>query len=101
MPLTITDDELAGLGLSAEEARIELALTLYRQKRIGDGRAARLLGISRLDFWALRGERDVPLNYDVDDLREDLATFDRLEAQGKLPEVGAVRAGEPVGAATP
>ncbi len=48
------DEVLAGLGLSPEEfareARLLLAAKLYDLGRLSSGQAARLTGISRVDF---------------------------------------------------
>lgn len=52
--LVVTDEVLAGLGLSPtefeEEARFLLAAKLYEQGRLSSGQAAALSGMGRVEF---------------------------------------------------
>ena len=57
-------EELVALLGSAEaaaaEARLALVLEMLRQERIGESKAAELLGVTRADLLDLMGEHGVP-----------------------------------------
>jgi predicted HTH domain antitoxin len=55
---------------SREVAKL-LALELYREDAISLGRAAELCGVSQAEFMQFAAEREVPLHYTLDDLKED------------------------------
>ena len=60
-------------GLSQQEASDALlrafVLSLYRRDRISSGKAARLLGVHRLEFIRLLAEESIPyLDYTLDEL---------------------------------
>jgi predicted HTH domain antitoxin len=73
--ITIDDKLLEGVNLSAEEARIDLAIGLYADRRVSLGRAARIAGISQPHFQRELARRRVPLNYDVAEFEADLQTL--------------------------
>lgn len=81
MSLSIPDDLLKAAGLSAREMAVEVAILLYRQERVSLGTAARFAGLDRFDLQQVMALRGVPLNFDVHDLEDDLATIRRLRAQ--------------------
>jgi len=54
------------------EVRKELAVTLYARQVLPLGKARQLTDLSRRDFEALLGERQVPRYYSEADLEEDL-----------------------------
>lgn len=76
LTVDIPDDVASALRLPPEEAeetvRKELALTLYARKLLPLGKARQLAGLSRRDFEALLGERQVSRHYTEADLDEDL-----------------------------
>lgn len=82
MAVVIPEEALQAAGLTAEEARRELALLLFAQERLTMGQASDLAGLDRLSFQQLLGSRGIPIHYDVEELHEDLATARRL---GQLP----------------
>ncbi len=49
-----------------------LALTLYEKGILGLGKARELIGVSRMDFLYILKEEGIHLNYDQDDLEEDI-----------------------------
>lgn len=65
-------------GLTEDELKQDLALTLYQQEKVSLGKAAQIAGIDRWAFQALMKERGVFLNYDVDDLSHDVVTLKKL-----------------------
>jgi len=77
LTLDIPNDVADALRLPPDEAerevRKELAVTLYARQLLPLGKARKLAGLSRRDFEALLGERQVPRDYTEADLEEDLA----------------------------
>jgi predicted HTH domain antitoxin len=81
MSLVIGDELLQASGMSETELFRELILMLFAKEKLSLGKASHLLGMTQLDFQALLAEQDLYVHYDVEDLREDVAT---LEASGLL-----------------
>lgn len=79
--LEISQDILDSARMSLADLKTELAVHLYAQRRLGIGKAHELAGMSLWEFRQLLGSRRIPAHYDVDDLREDVAT---LRALGRL-----------------
>jgi len=62
-----------------------LVLSLFTEGRISSGKAARLLDISRVEFLALLRARGIAyINYTPDELAEEFAAVEALEAQVTL-----------------
>lgn len=72
MTITVPDELAAAVGLSETSAKLELALTLYQQKRISPGKAAELAGLSRMELQRELHARGLSLNYGVSDLEADV-----------------------------
>jgi predicted HTH domain antitoxin len=53
--------------------KLELAVALYAQKLLSEGKAAELAGIGRLDFNDILAARDIPMHYGEKELAEDIA----------------------------
>ncbi len=79
MQLTLEiPDEVAALlhEVEAQDDRallVETVCGLYSRQRIGSGRAARLLGMTRADFQDELARRHIPLHYSIEDFRKDMA----------------------------
>lgn len=78
MSVVIPDKILEASGLSEEELLQEIVLLLFQQKKISIGTASNLLEMNLLQFQHLIASRDICIHYDVDDLRDDVATLQRL-----------------------
>jgi len=52
--------------------RTELALALYAQGILPFGKASELAGVSRYEFAAMLGQREIPRHYTDDELTRDL-----------------------------
>jgi len=59
-----------------------LVLSLFTEGQISSGKAARLLGISRIDFLALLRARGIAyVNYTADELAEEFAAVEALDVR--------------------
>ena len=63
-----------------------VVLEAYREDRLGGPQAAEMLGFSRLEWNHFLKEKQVSEHsYSVEDLERDVATIQRLRADGVLP----------------
>jgi len=82
MPLTISDEVLQSAGLTEEEARLEFACRLFDAEKLSLWPAAQLAGMSRVEFEGELHKRKIPIyRPTVEDLRADLAAFERLDRE--------------------
>jgi predicted HTH domain antitoxin len=79
MTLTIPTERLGNVALDERDAVVDIAIGLYKRQVISLGRAAEVAGISSVDLLTELGRRHIPINYGVDELREDVASI------GKIP----------------
>ena len=75
--LSISDDLLRATPVSEDELRQDIAILLY-QKGLPPGKAASVAGMDRLSFRHLLASRRIPVQYDVEDLEQDVATLRTL-----------------------
>lgn len=61
-----------------DEARLLIALELYREGRVSLGKTAEVAGLSVGDFMYELRVRRIPLNYDAEDLEHDLEVVNSL-----------------------
>jgi len=78
MTLNISDQVLQASGLTEEELTLEIAVALYQREILSLGKAADFAGLHRMAFQAALYERKVPINYDIEDLEDDLETLEKL-----------------------
>lgn len=78
MQVELPDAALEGTGMTPELAKLEVAVALYRDRKVSMGRAARLAGMPRPQFQHELGKRDVTVDYDVEDFEQDLKTLEKL-----------------------
>lgn len=76
--MTIPDEALAHVAASPEEASAELrmlaAVKLFEMKKLSSGAAARLAGISRVEFLDRLGDYGVPTFQQTDqELRDEIS----------------------------
>ena len=72
MPVIIPDEVLAAAHITEPELKCELALTLFQQERLTLAQASRLAEMTQLAFQALLADRQIPIHYGVEEIREDL-----------------------------
>jgi predicted HTH domain antitoxin len=79
-------DDVAQRPDPGREALEALAIEGYRSGALTHYQASQLLGVSRLEFDALLKRRHVEEHaYNVEDLKKDLETLERLETSGRMP----------------
>jgi predicted HTH domain antitoxin len=76
MTVTIPDERIRNVPLTERDALVDVAIGLYKREIISLGRAAEIAGLSTPQMLEELGQRRIPINYGVEDLREDLATLD-------------------------
>jgi predicted HTH domain antitoxin len=73
--LTIPNERLGNVALDEKDALVDIAIGLYKRQSVSLGRAAEIAGISSVELLNELGRRQIPINYGVDELREDVAAF--------------------------
>lgn len=58
--------------------KIEIAAYLYEKEKLSIGQAKRLCGLDLISFQKELAKREIYINYDVDDFKEDLETLKEL-----------------------
>jgi predicted HTH domain antitoxin len=82
MPLTLSDEILQKAGMTAEEARVEIACRLFDAGKLHLWPAAQLAQMSRVEFEDELHKRKIPIyRPTLEDLQAELAAFERLEKQ--------------------
>ena len=61
----------------SRQLKIELALSLYAQGILSFGKACELAEMTNLEFGILLGKRDIPRQYDEQDLQDDITYASR------------------------
>ena len=78
MKIELPDAALEGTGMTPELATLEVAVALYRDRKVSMGRAARLAGLPRPQFQQEVGKRGVTVDYGVEDYEQDLKSLRKL-----------------------
>ncbi|MCX6199786.1 MAG: UPF0175 family protein [Bacteroidetes bacterium] len=78
MIITIPDETLSHVKISAAELLIDIAVYLYDKQRLSLGQARKVAGLDILSFQKELAKRNVYLNYSMDDLNNDIQNLDRL-----------------------
>jgi predicted HTH domain antitoxin len=79
MSLVISDDLVRVSGLSERDLYLEIILMLFRQDKISLGKASELMGMHRMEFQKLLGDRDICVHYDVAEFQEDCKTLQGMD----------------------
>lgn len=77
--IEIARDVLDAARLTPDEVRLELALYLYAQGKLSQGKARELAGMSLWEFRQHLAIRKIPVHYNINDFENDLQTLQRLD----------------------
>ena len=77
--IEIPEDVLDSARLTPAEAKRELAVALYAQRRLSAGKARAWAGLSLWEFRQLSASRGIPVDFDEAELAEDLKVIDQWE----------------------
>jgi len=75
MTLTISDEWLSTIHLTAEELLQEMVILLFQQERLTLGQASTWLGIDRFTFQQMLAARQIPVHYGMEEYEADLETI--------------------------
>jgi predicted HTH domain antitoxin len=79
MPVVISDETLRAAGLTEVDAPIEIACQMFDAGRLALWPAAKLAGMSRVEFEQALRERQISVyRMQVSNLVDDIAALDRL-----------------------
>ncbi|WP_414550296.1 UPF0175 family protein [Anabaena sp. CCY 0017] len=76
MSVVISDDILQTIQMSDTELLKEIAVMLFQQERFTLGQASNFAGMNQLQFQRLLANRQIPLHYDIAELREDVKSLE-------------------------
>ena len=65
--------------VTGDELKIELAVHLYKERRLSIGHAREMAGLSLWEFRQILASRKISPHYDVVDLDEDMKTWEELD----------------------
>ena len=79
MPLTLSDDVLKQAGMTADEARVEIACRLFDADKLALWPAAQMAELSRIQFEGELMKRKIPMyRLSLDDLLAEQKALDEL-----------------------
>jgi predicted HTH domain antitoxin len=79
MPLTLSDEILEKAGMTAEEARVEIACRLFDAGKLTLWPAAQLAQMSRVEFEGELMKRKIPIyRLTLEDFEMELETLEHL-----------------------
>lgn len=78
MNVTIPDDIVQAAQMTEAQLQLEIALMLYKQNKISSGKVRSWLGLSVLEFQHELAKRDLYINYDIEDLEQDIENLRSL-----------------------
>ena len=76
--LEVPQDVLDSARLTPAELKVEIAVHLYAQGRLGIGKARELAGMTLWEFRQLLASRRISPHYDEEEVKEDVATLREL-----------------------
>ena len=75
MSVLIPDDILRATKMTEDELKLEIAIMLYKQEKISSGKARAWTGLTVIEFQHELAQRDLCINYDVEDFQADVKTL--------------------------
>ncbi len=78
MTLTVNGEILASARISPKEIFVEASVNFYCSQRMTLAQAATFSGMDRLQFQHLLASRLIPINFGVEDLKQDVKNLKTL-----------------------
>jgi predicted HTH domain antitoxin len=75
MNLELHNATLDRLAMSRSDLMVDIAVGLYVDRRVTIGEAAEVAEMTQTEFRRFLGQKNVPLQYDLDDFRHDLTVL--------------------------
>jgi len=75
MAIVISNEVLQNVEMSEEQLLQEIAIMLFQQERFTLAQASRFAQMNQLEFQKLLASRQIPLHYDIAELREDFKSL--------------------------
>ena len=79
LSITVSEDLLQSVRMSAEELQREIAILLFEREKLTLAQASRLAEMSRFQFQNLLASRGLSVHYDVQEFEQDLVTLRDLD----------------------
>ena len=73
MPCGIPRWRIGSIQLDERDVLVDIAIGLYKREQVSPGRAAEIANMSSPAFLNELGRRKIPINYEINELRADLA----------------------------
>ncbi len=73
--ITILESDFMSLGLSEEQARLDLAVFFYTEWQMPPGKCAEFANIPKVVFLDELGKRKIPIHYDISALNQDVQNW--------------------------
>ena len=68
-------DEVLSLSATSKDLLTEIALHLFEKEKISLGKAADIVGISKIEMQQLIGSKGIAMHYDMDMVKNDMDTI--------------------------
>lgn len=76
--LTINDNLLQWANITENQLLEDIALMLYQNRKLSFGQASQTAKLNYAEFQFLLGRKQIPVNYGVQELMEDVETIKKL-----------------------
>jgi len=75
MEITIPDSIINSAGMTEEQVKLGIALSLFQMEILTLAQAAKLADLHRMEFQQELAKRKIPVHYGIDELKEDMKTL--------------------------
>ena len=76
MTIVISNEVLHNVEMSEDQMLQEIAIMLFQKERFTLAQASRFAQMNQLEFQKLLANRQIPLHYDIAELREDMKSLE-------------------------
>ncbi|MDF5728642.1 MAG: UPF0175 family protein [Rhizonema sp. PD38] len=76
MSIIVSDEVLQTIQMSEAELLTEIAVMLFQIEKFTLGQASSFAKMNQLQFQRLLASRQIPLHYDITELREDVKSLE-------------------------